>query len=185
MKVKNIIKHFNLITHHKWVVFKLCCKIGEPWRGLVHDLSKYSPTEFWESVEYYVGDYSPITEAKKVQGYSKAWLHHKGRNRHHAQYWVDPLAPNPTPIIPYPYAVEMICDKLAAGIIYQGKKWTKEYQLAYWEKEKEKLEINPKTEEFVTAVLTEVASQGIDKTLTKKNIKQLYKKYCGTAENTL
>ncbi len=65
MYLKNVIKHFGLITHHKWVVFKLCCKIGEPWRGLVHDMSKYSPTEFIESSQYYTGKHSPISEAKK------------------------------------------------------------------------------------------------------------------------
>ena len=178
MKLKNVIKHFKLITHHKWVVFKLCCKIGEPWRGLMHDLSKYSPTEFWESANYYVGNHTPITEAKRTKGYSKAWLHHKGRNKHHTEYWVDHTAPEATPVIPYPYAAEMICDKLAAGMIYQGKKWTKEYELAYWEKERKMVEVNPKIENFITAVMTEVAKQGIDKTLTKKNIKQLYKKHC-------
>lgn len=179
MKLKNVIKHFNLITHHKWVVFKLCCKVGEPWRGLVHDLSKYSPTEFLESVKYYVGTYSPITEAKRDKGYSEAWLHHRGRNKHHTQYWVDHDAPNATPVIPYKYAAEMICDKLAAGIIYEGKNWTKEFELSYWEeREKNKLEMNPKIRDFITAVLEEVAEQGIDKTLTKKNVRQLYKKYC-------
>lgn len=178
MKLKNVVKHFTLITQHKWVVFKLCCKIGEPWRGIVHDLSKYSPAEFLESAKYYAGDHSPITEAKKDKGYSEAWLHHKGRNRHHMEYWVDHNAPEVTPIIPYKYAAEMICDKLAAGMIYQGKNWTKEYELAYWKKEKEKIEINPKIADFVTVVMIEVAENGIDKTLTKKNIKQLYKKYC-------
>lgn len=179
LKIRNVIKHFKLITHHKWVVFKLCCKVGEPWRGLVHDLSKYSPTEFWESANYYVGNYSPITEAKKDKGYSEAWLHHKGRNRHHVQYWTDHNAPEPNPIIPYPYAVEMICDKIAAGMIYEGKNWTKELESSYWEeKEKDKIEMNPKIRDFTTAALKEVAEQGIDKTLTKKNMKQLYKKYC-------
>ncbi len=179
MKFKNIINHFKLITHHKWVVFKLCCKIGEPWRGLMHDLSKYSPTEFLESVKYYQGDHSPITEAKKDKGYSEAWLHHKGRNKHHTQYWIDYESPEKTPVIPYHYAAEMICDKLAAGIIYQGKKWTKEFELSYWEeKEKDKLEMNPKIKDFITAVLTEVSENGINRTLTKKNIKHLYKKYC-------
>lgn len=179
MKLKNVWKHFKLITHHKWIVFKLCCKIGEPWRGIVHDLSKYSPTEFGESVKYYVGDHSPITEARKDKGYSKAWLHHKGRNRHHVEYWVDHKAPDPTPVIPYQYAAEMICDKLAAGMIYQGKEWTKEFELKYWEtREKDKLEMNPKIRDFITAVMSEVAEKGIDATLTKKNIKELYKKYC-------
>lgn len=178
MKLVNVAKHFVLITHHKWVVFKLCCKIGEPWRGFMHDFSKYSPTEFWESAKYYVGEYSPITEAKKDKGYSEAWLHHKGRNRHHAEYWVDHRAPEVTPIIPYPYAAEMVCDKIAAGIIYEGKKWTKEYELEYWKKETEKIEINPKIKEFITAVLAQLAEEGIDKTLTKKNIREKYKKYC-------
>ena len=73
-------KHFCLITHHKWVVFKLCCKVGEPWRGFVHDLSKYSPTEFRESIKYYVGTHSPITEAKNGAGATpiktpKGWIH--------------------------------------------------------------------------------------------------------------
>lgn len=178
MKIKNVIKHFKLITHHKWLVFKLCCKIGEPWRGVLHDLSKYSPTEFWESAKYYIGAHSPITEAKKEKGYSEAWLHHKGRNRHHTEYWVDYNAPEKTPIMPYQYAAEMVCDKLAAGMIYQGKRWTKEYELEYWNKEKERVEVNSKISEFITAVMTEVAKQGIDQTLTKKNLKQLYKKYC-------
>lgn len=178
MKLKNIIGHFKLITHHRWIVFKLCCKLGEPWRGFVHDLSKYSPTEFFEGVKYYVGDHSPITEAKKDKGYSEAWLHHKGRNKHHFEYWTDHKAPQVNPVIPYPYAVEMICDKLAASIIYQGKNWKKEYELSYWnEKEKDKIEMNPQIRDFITAVMTEVAEKGIDKTLIKQNIKQLYDKY--------
>ena len=86
MKFKNIFKHFYLITKHRWIVFKLCCKVGEPLRGILHDLSKYSPTEFLEGVKYYVGTHSPITEAKNKNGYSLAWLHHKGRNKHHAEY---------------------------------------------------------------------------------------------------
>ena len=83
--ITNAIKHFNLINRHRWLVFKLCCKAGIPYRGLVHDLSKYSFTEFWESAKYYNGNMSPILFAKKKQGYSKAWLHHKGRNKHHAE----------------------------------------------------------------------------------------------------
>ena len=180
MNLKNAIKHFKLITYHKWIVFKLCCRVGLPWRGLVHDLSKYSITEFKEGVKYYVGDHSPITEEKKERGYSLAWLHHKGRNKHHTEYWVDHMAPNPTPIIPYKYAVEMICDKLAAGISYQGKNWTKEYQLSYWERERTRLEMNPKVEEFITETFMEVAEKGINQTLTKNNIKKLYEEYCKT-----
>lgn len=146
MKLSNITNHFILITQHKWVVFKLCCKVGLPWRGLIHDMSKYSPCEFFESIRYYTGSNSPITGAKRDNGFSEAWLHHKGRNKHHPEYWVDETAPNPTPMIPYKYAAEMMCDKMAAGIIYQGEKWTKEYQLSYWEKEKLETRVHPKIE---------------------------------------
>ena len=178
MPIKNIFLHLKLITYHRWLVFKLCFKVGEPWRGFVHDLSKYSPTEFFECVKYYTGKSSPITGAKKDKGYSKAWLHHKGRNKHHAEYWVDYNAPCITPIIPYKYAVEMVCDKLAAGMAYMKKDFTKEYELEYWKKEREKVKINEKTANFVTAVLENVARDGINKTLTKRNMKELYKKYC-------
>ena len=174
----HMIKHFKLVMHHKWLVLKLCLKVGEPWRGFMHDMSKFSPTEFFESAKYYVGTHSPITEAKKVEGYSNAWLHHKGRNKHHAEYWVDEAAPEKTPVIPYPYAVEMICDKIAAGMTYLGDKFTKEYELEYWNKERAKIKINEKTAQFITEVLTRVAKDGIDKTLTKKNMKEIYKKYC-------
>ena len=176
--IKNIIKHFALITHHRWVVFKLCCRVGIPWRGLVHDLSKYSPTEFWESVKYYNGSHSPITEAKKEKGYSDAWLHHKGRNKHHSEYWVDYNAKNQTPMMPYKYAAEMVCDKMAAGIIYQGENWKKEYELSYWMKEKEITQMNQSLKDFVTEVMTQVAEKGIKETYTKENIKKIYEKYC-------
>ena len=178
MYLKNIVGHFMVITRHKWVVFKLCCKVGQPWRGLVHDLSKYSPTEFWEGVKYFNGKHSPITDAKKDKGYSQAWLHHKGRNKHHTDYWVDLSAPDKTPIIPYQYVAEMLCDKLAAGMVYKGKDWTKEYELDYWLNERDKTLDNDQVEALITEFLTQVSKDGIDKVLTKKNVKALYKKYC-------
>ena len=180
--LKNIFKHIKVIMKHKWYVFKLCCKAGIPWRGLVHDLSKFSPTEFIESVKYYQGYRSPIMAAKEDKGYSEAWLHHKGRNRHHTEYWIDLSAPEKTPIMPYKYVVEMLCDKLAAGIVYKGKEWTKGYQLEYWEqKEKNQLLMNEKIRDLMTDFLTQVSIDGIDKVLNKKNLKELYKKYCGNS----
>ena len=82
--LKKAFKHFLTITKHKIYVFKLSIKAGIPIRGFFHDFSKYSFTEFWESAKYYTdGKKSPITNCKQQQGYSKAWLHHKGRNKHH------------------------------------------------------------------------------------------------------
>ena len=106
--VSKAVKHLGLVNRHRWMVFKLCAKAGIPYRGLVHDLSKYSITEFWESVKYYNGSRSPIEFVKKDKGYSKAWLHHKGRNKHHAEYWYDNNAPEPMPIIPYKFSILVI-----------------------------------------------------------------------------
>lgn len=172
-----IFKHFILITKHRWRVFKLCCMAGIPWRGFVHDLSKYSPVEFFESAKYYVGDHSPITECKKKEGYSKAWLHHKGRNKHHFEYWIDLNAPEVTPVMPFVYTVEMICDTLAAGITYQGKNWTKEYQLSYFKTREDKKWINPKIQGVLEEVYTEVARDGIKPVLKKKNLRRIYDKH--------
>ena len=178
MYLKNALKHFGVITKHKCVVFKLCCKVGEPWRGFIHDFSKYSPTEFFEGVKYFNGHHSPITDCKKAEGYSKAWLHHRGRNKHHTDYWVDLSAPDKAPIIPYKYVAEMLCDKLAAGMIYKGKEWTKEYELQYWIHERDKTLVNENIDKLITEFLTQVSEDGVNKALTKQNVKQLYDKYC-------
>ena len=146
--------HFKTITKHKLTVMGYCFRIGLYKQGLLHDLSKYSPAEFLVGCRYYQGDRSPNNAEREATGVSTAWLHHKGRNKHHSEYWIDENAPDKTPIIPYKYAAEMVCDKLAAGMVYQGKKFTKEYELEYWLKEKEKIKINPKTEKFITEVLT-------------------------------
>ena len=179
MLISNILKHLKLITKHKWVVFKLSCKAGIPWRGFLHDFSKYSPTEFLESIKYYNGHKSPIVQARIENGYSDAWLHHKGRNRHHLEYWIDFNAPVKTPIIPYKYAIEMLCDKLAAGIAYQGKDWTKEYPLNYWKKEKDRTIANEKIIDLITDCMTQISEKGIEPVINKENLKELYTKHCG------
>ena len=83
--------------------------------------------------------------------------------------------------MPYVYTAEMICDKLAAGITYQGKNWNKEYPLTYWKKEREKLLINEKLKDMLTDFFTQVSIEGMDKVLTKKKVQELYKKYCGNS----
>ena len=176
--VNNFFGHLRTITKHRHMVIKHCKKAGILWQGLRHDLSKYSPTEFIPGVKYYTGTKSPNEGERIDKGYSVAWLHHKGRNRHHADYWVDMDAPVKYPLIPYQYVAEMICDKLAAGIIYQGKDWTKEYELQYWKRERVNYPLNENVKKVITEVLEQVSKNGIDSTLTKKNIKSLYKKYC-------
>lgn len=176
--LKNALKHIKLVSKHKWMVFKLACRIGIPWRGLVHDLSKFSPTEFGESIKYYTGTHSPIRECRKEKGYSYAWVHHVSKNKHHHEYWID-ISKNPRPVlIPYKYTAEMLCDKMAAGITYEGKNWTQESELNYYLKEREGAMIHEVIDKVLLEVFTQVKEQGIKKTYKRKNIKNIYKKYC-------
>lgn len=183
MIILNVFRHIKTVMTHKFYVFIFACKAGIPFRGLVHDMSKFSPSEFFESVKYYQGNGSPISAAKKENGYSKAWLHHKGRNKHHPEYWIDWSLPEKTVIMPYKYAAEMICDKMAAGITYSGKNWTRNTQIDYYMKEREISLIHPQIDKFMIAVFTQVSKEGIEKTYTKANIKNLYEKYCVRMEN--
>lgn len=137
--VKNIFKHFGKICQHKYWVGYYCFKMGIPWRGIKHDMSKFSPTEFFESVKYYTGTSSPIDECKKVNGYSKAWQHHKGRNTHHYEYFVDNFDNGGEALVmPFKCVLEMFCDYLGAGRAYMGKEFTYEKEYRWWEKKREK-----------------------------------------------
>lgn len=125
-------------THRKWVKY-YCRLAGIRWRGWKHDLSKYSPTEFFESARYWTGTSSPINEAKKVQGYSRAWLHHRGRNSHHWAYWADNFSEGMTVhLMPMNDFVEMVCDFLGAGRAYSGDMFSYSSERAWWLKERDR-----------------------------------------------
>lgn len=174
MKLKNIVLHFYTITKHRWIVFKLSLRVGIPWRGLVHDLSKYSPTEFWESAKYYQGDRSPILACVEDKGYSEARIHHVGRNKHHPQYWYDEFSSIKEPIIPYKYVAEMICDQIAASKTYKKKNWTNASTLEYWQKTEPKTHLNPKIKNMLTEIYERMEKEGIKKVLTRKKLKEAY-----------
>lgn len=174
MKIINIFKHLHTVNKHRFLVFKLSIKAGVPLQGLVHDLSKYSLTEFIEGVKYYQGNYSPIRNCKREMGYSLAWLHHKGRNKHHYEYWYDYSLTKPEVLMPYKYFAEMVCDSLAAGMTYEGKSWTKEFQLGYWKKAREVARIDQRIDKALTRIFSEVAEKGIDEVVTSKNLKKVY-----------
>lgn len=119
MILYKFVKHFITISKHKILVGKYCFKLGLYKQGLTHDISKYYPIEFFAGVKYYQGYRSPIDKEKEELGYSKAWLHHKGRNMHHWEYWYDNKKDGYVPIeMPLEYLCEMICDRVAASKIY-------------------------------------------------------------------
>ena len=125
--------HLRTVQKHRKMVRKLCFKCGLYWQGLTHDLSKYSPTEFWNGVKYFTGTASPHVGERKVKGYSDAWLHHHNRNKHHVEYWVDIVDGKSTPVrMPFKYLAEMICDRVAASMIYLGDKYTDAAPLDYY-----------------------------------------------------
>ena len=119
--LKNFFRHLHIVNKHRFKVFILCTKVGISLQGLVHDLSKYFLVEFWKGVKYYQGNYSPIRNCKKINGYSIAWIHHKNHDKQHYEYWYDYESIIESPIIPFKYFLEMICDSLAAGQTYQEK----------------------------------------------------------------
>ncbi|MGL5438092.1 MAG: DUF5662 family protein [Lachnospiraceae bacterium] len=139
MKWNNIRQHLTTITEHKLLVMRYCFRVGLYRQGLLHDLSKYMPSEFLTGVRYYQGDRSPNAAERDEKGYSAAWLHHKGRNKHHFEYWIDfskasgGLAGCKMPLV---YVVEMVMDRIAACRIYQGKDYTDAAAWEYYQREK-------------------------------------------------
>ena len=159
----NLIGHFMTITRHRHMVIRHCFKAGIPWRGVCHDLSKYTPTEFFAGAKYYLGDRSP-TEAERADlGCSYAWMHHKGRNRHHFEYWVDYNIQTKKPEavkMPLKYVKEMFCDRVAAGKIYLGKKYTNDNPIEYFMRGNAKNAMHPDTARLLEKWLRMVQTDG-------------------------
>lgn len=125
--MNKIIGHLKTINKHKIEVTKLLFKCGLYGQGIKHDLSKYSLAELKTGFRYFTGTRSPIEKERKALGYSQSWLHHKGHNKHHWEYWIDKdftghgMSVN---AIPTEYIIEMFCDRIAAAKTYQKEKYT-------------------------------------------------------------
>lgn len=176
MLIHNLIHHFKTITKHRHKVIYHCFKVGIGFQGLFHDLSKYSPTEFKEGVKYYQGTRSPNEGARENKGYSLAWMHHKGRNKHHFEYWTDYSRKTHllSPVrMPYNYVAEMFCDRVAASKIYQGKKYTDRSALEYYENKAKIRNIHPDTAKDLEELLIMLAQKGEKETFAylKKELK--------------
>ena len=176
----NGIKHFARITKHKYYVFYYCRKFGLIWQGLAHDMSKYSPTEFFESVRYYDDSKSPIVVCKEHNGYSNAWFHHKGRNKHHYEYWLDSIDNGGNLVkMPLCYAIELVCDYLAAGRTYNGNSrsftYAQEYDWWIHHKLPTHPAMHPHTIAFVTVMLNALTRFSDTQVLTYEYAKFVYK----------
>ena len=160
--------HFKTITWHRWLVRQGCFRVGLYWQGLIHDLSKYSPTEFFIGARYYQGNRSPNAAEREDKGFSEAWMHHKGRNRHHYEYWTDMnKATRLYESVPMPrkYLAEQVMDRRAACIVYQGKDYTPGSALAYFMKSRERELMHPQTSRELEYILTILRDKGEKETL--------------------
>lgn len=165
--LKKAIGHFKTITKHRILVMQGCFRIGLYKQGLLHDLSKYTPTEFLVGCRYYQGNRSPNNAEREATGVSMAWLHHKGRNRHHFEYWIDysnefPGHPMTGMRMPRKYVAEMLMDRIAASKIYNGEKYTDHFPLEYYEKGKHHYMMHPETERELEKLLRILDKKGED-----------------------
>ncbi len=165
-----VLQHLHTINHHKKLVMKYCFRLGLYRQGLLHDLSKYSPAEFLVGCRYYQGTRSPNNAEREATGCSRAWLHHKGRNKHHYEYWIDYSSDPDEGMVglqmPIEYVVEMFADRVAASKNYQGKDYTDSHPLEYYEASAGKLGrmIHPETAKLLHRMLKMLAEEGEEKT---------------------
>lgn len=173
------LQHFKTITTHKLLVMKYCFRMGLYRQGLAHDLSKYSPTEFLQGARYWQGNRSPNNAEREATGLSLSWLHHKGRNKHHFEYWTDYDIQSKKVIrgVPMPrkYVAEMIADRISASRVYLGDKYTDSAPLEYYNKGKEKLWfVHDQVKAQLELLLGMLAEKGEDETI--KYIREVFLK---------
>ncbi len=160
------IAHFKTITRHRHLVCRYCFRIGLYRQGLTHDLSKYSPAEFLTGAKYYQGNRSPNDAERKATGVSLAWLHHKGRNRHHLEYWVDYVIHPDGSVgyggirMPLRYVAEMFCDRIAASRVYLGDRYTDAAPYEYFHDSKGVIMIHPETGAELEKMLLVLRDEG-------------------------
>lgn len=162
----NIWGHLKTITKHKIAVTKLCFRCGLYKQGLLHDLSKYSWVEFSAGARYYQGNRSPIDREKEVKGYSLGWLHHKGRNKHHWEYWLDNAAGGIQPLeMPLNYVIEMYCDRTAASKIYMKDAYHDGSAYEYFMRGYHHVLMHPNTKALLEHILIYQRDHGTDQTI--------------------
>ena len=94
---------------------------------------------------------------------STAWIHHKGRNKHHFEYWNDLDMKDhvyKSVKMPIKYVKEMFCDRVAASKIYLGKKYTDSAALDYFTVKRAKDLMHPETAELLRTWLEYLKDYG-------------------------
>ena len=165
---ERLIGHLRTVGHHRKLVRHYCFRLGLYRQGLMHDLSKYSPAEFRRGVKYYLGYRSPNDRERRETGVSMAWLHHKGKNRHHFEYWVDYRIASDGSVftggckMPIRYVAEMFCDRIAASRTYLKDAYTDASPYEYYVRSKDHILIHPETSDEIEEMLRILKDEGED-----------------------
>ena len=152
-------KYLRVVLKHKFHVFNACARSGIVWRGLMHDISKLSPKEFFESYKYYGFNKSVVDKEKELKGHSDVWLRHKGINKHHWSYWID-VKMGKVEIIemPYQYMVEMVCDWIGAGKTYNDR-WDLEVLRDWYYKNGDSIVMHKVNREYIDMAIERAESE--------------------------
>ncbi len=173
--------HLKTITRHRHLVMKACFNVGLYRQGLLHDLSKYTPVEFLVGCKYYQGTRSPNNAEREDKGYSAAWLHHKGRNKHHFEYWIDyGIQPNQGICgmkMPINYVLEMFIDRVCASKNYEGEAYSNDSALRYYMHGKGKYLLHPDSAILLEKLLHMLADEGEEVTFSYIRNEIVNKKY--------
>lgn len=160
---RRLVGHLRTVNHHKWLVLQMCFRVGLYRQGLLHDLSKYSLTELIPSVKYWQGNRSPYAREKELKGYSLGWLHHKGRNKHHFEYWMDYINPKVGLVgtkMPKRYVTEMFIDRVSACKNYRKEDYRPDSALEYYNRGKDQYIMHPDSRFLLEYLLTMLANRG-------------------------
>ena len=165
---EKVLGHLGTVSEHKLLVMKHCFAVGLYRQGILHDLSKFSPTEFLNGCRYYQnGKRSPNNAEREEKGYSEAWMHHKGRNKHHYEYWNDYITkpaegvfPVASVKMPRRYVAEMLMDRIAASKTYLKEQYTRHRQLQYYYHGMGKALLHPETAKELERMLRILDKRG-------------------------
>lgn len=163
--MKQYYSYLKYVLRHKSFVNKECMSLGYRWRGLIHDMSKFLPSEYIPYANHFYNKDGSKREVRDKSGFydpnntgdkkfDKAWLFHQKRNKHHWQYWVLPKDDGSIKVLEMPqkYLMEMICDWVGAGKAqgYLSPKEDPYYETRKWyNKNKDKMQLHENTRRIV------------------------------------
>jgi len=172
--MKRYLAYLKYVLRHKWYVAKFCFRYRLFWRGIMHDMSKFRPSEFIPYAKYFYtkeGKISHNATPEEQENFDTAWLLHQKRNDHHWQYWICPqddggykaIQPkDPCTII------EMVCDWQGASMAQSGKDNVEKW----YEKNEEKIILHEEAKDFLELILLFITDRDFPGERAKREAKE-------------